>query len=292
MAYLEPNQPLTILAVLWHMPPPSPADDLVLLHASGSSNCSCCCMRSSVSPLLPLCQLMEVVPANHSSSVPSAAVFLSNAFLQVTVELKLGLPQVAVIGSQSSGKSSVLEALVSSRKSCTDCCMSSRHQGRLRVFRLQQQHALFIITAHVGRSLPHGQLLYTATSWHTSHRQAQDDQSAQFGIRQHSTADCNTGTLNTCAALANLALIGLSCRLAKTSCPGALISAPADPLYCSLSRLLLHPQQQLVNQQNGESSCMHLARCSMTLRRSEQRFRARQTGCQVATRTSVISQSG
>jgi dynamin 1-like protein len=36
------------------------------------------------------------------------------ACLQVTVELKLGLPQVAVVGSQSSGKSSVLEALVSS----------------------------------------------------------------------------------------------------------------------------------------------------------------------------------
>ena len=33
--------------------------------------------------------------------------------LQVTVDLKLTLPQVAVIGSQSSGKSSVLEALVS-----------------------------------------------------------------------------------------------------------------------------------------------------------------------------------
>jgi chromosome segregation ATPase len=31
----------------------------------------------------------------------------------VSVDLKLGLPQVAVVGSQSSGKSSVLEALVS-----------------------------------------------------------------------------------------------------------------------------------------------------------------------------------
>lgn len=31
---------------------------------------------------------------------------------QVTVDLKLSLPQVAVVGSQSSGKSSVLEALV------------------------------------------------------------------------------------------------------------------------------------------------------------------------------------
>jgi predicted ATPase len=40
--------------------------------------------------------------------------FLLPASLQVTVELKLGLPQVAVVGSQSSGKSSVLEALVSS----------------------------------------------------------------------------------------------------------------------------------------------------------------------------------
>lgn len=33
--------------------------------------------------------------------------------LQVSVDLKLALPQVAVIGSQSSGKSSVLESLVS-----------------------------------------------------------------------------------------------------------------------------------------------------------------------------------
>ena len=32
--------------------------------------------------------------------------------LQVTTDLKIALPQVAVIGSQSSGKSSVLEALV------------------------------------------------------------------------------------------------------------------------------------------------------------------------------------
>jgi ribosome-interacting GTPase 1 len=43
---------------------------------------------------------------------------LAPACLQVTVELKLGLPQVAVVGSQSSGKSSVLEALVSSSVYC------------------------------------------------------------------------------------------------------------------------------------------------------------------------------
>ena len=34
--------------------------------------------------------------------------------VQVTLDFKLELPQVAVIGSQSSGKSSVLEALVAS----------------------------------------------------------------------------------------------------------------------------------------------------------------------------------
>jgi len=37
---------------------------------------------------------------------------LQDIFSQVTVDLKLSLPQVAVVGSQSSGKSSVLEALV------------------------------------------------------------------------------------------------------------------------------------------------------------------------------------
>lgn len=35
------------------------------------------------------------------------------SFLQVSLDFRLDLPQVAVIGSQSSGKSSVLEALVS-----------------------------------------------------------------------------------------------------------------------------------------------------------------------------------
>ncbi|KIY98675.1 hypothetical protein MNEG_9284 [Monoraphidium neglectum] len=37
---------------------------------------------------------------------------LQDIFSQVTLDFKLALPQVAVVGSQSSGKSSVLEALV------------------------------------------------------------------------------------------------------------------------------------------------------------------------------------
>jgi hypothetical protein len=37
----------------------------------------------------------------------------TDARLQVTLDLRISLPQVAVVGSQSSGKSSVLEALVS-----------------------------------------------------------------------------------------------------------------------------------------------------------------------------------
>lgn len=50
--------------------------------------------------------------------------------LQVTVDLKLSLPQVAVVGSQSSGKSSVLEALVSAQE-CQGgwCCIAALAGG-------------------------------------------------------------------------------------------------------------------------------------------------------------------
>lgn len=40
---------------------------------------------------------------------------------QVTLDFKLALPQVAVVGSQSSGKSSVLEALVRGRRGMPPC---------------------------------------------------------------------------------------------------------------------------------------------------------------------------
>ncbi|KAF5830213.1 dynamin, partial [Dunaliella salina] len=49
---------------------------------------------------------------------------LQDIFSQVTVDLKLTLPQVAVIGSQSSGKSSVLESLVSPEEAVENDCKS------------------------------------------------------------------------------------------------------------------------------------------------------------------------
>ena len=49
-------------------------------------------------------------PLQIFENQPSAQLLLA---VQVTLDLKLELPQVAVVGSQSSGKSSVLEALVS-----------------------------------------------------------------------------------------------------------------------------------------------------------------------------------
>jgi ABC-type transport system involved in cytochrome bd biosynthesis fused ATPase/permease subunit len=44
---------------------------------------------------------------------------------QVTSDFKLELPQVAVVGSQSSGKSSVLESLVRMWLSCQNTALSS-----------------------------------------------------------------------------------------------------------------------------------------------------------------------
>ena len=49
----------------------------------------------------------------HQSAVGAHAAYPLSYCVQVTLDFKLALPQVAVVGSQSSGKSSVLEALVS-----------------------------------------------------------------------------------------------------------------------------------------------------------------------------------
>eukprot|EP00879_Flechtneria_rotunda_P015506 GHRR01016216.1.p1 GENE.GHRR01016216.1~~GHRR01016216.1.p1 ORF type:complete len:589 (+),score=198.40 GHRR01016216.1:203-1969(+) len=54
----------------------------------------------------------DVLPDVLGDSLIPVINRLQDIFSQVTVDLRLGLPQVAVVGSQSSGKSSVLEALV------------------------------------------------------------------------------------------------------------------------------------------------------------------------------------
>ena len=53
------------------------------------------------------------MPQSYSAQRTAALTVLLGG-VQVTLDFKLELPQVAVIGSQSSGKSSVLEALVAS----------------------------------------------------------------------------------------------------------------------------------------------------------------------------------
>lgn len=66
-------------------------------------------LRMAVRCLSPACPCANPHRRSHLG-VPPRACMAWRA--QVTVDLKLSLPQVAVIGSQSSGKSSVLEALV------------------------------------------------------------------------------------------------------------------------------------------------------------------------------------
>jgi hypothetical protein len=55
---------------------------------------------------------MLVLWVLHAALERIVARLPSILLLQVTPDVKLDLPQVAVVGSQSSGKSSVLEALV------------------------------------------------------------------------------------------------------------------------------------------------------------------------------------
>lgn len=50
------------------------------------------------------------------AGIHSSAMTYCPWVLQVTLDFKLALPQVAVVGSQSSGKSSVLEALVRGKR--------------------------------------------------------------------------------------------------------------------------------------------------------------------------------
>ena len=74
---------------------------------------------------------------------------------QVTLDFKLELPQVAVIGSQSSGKSSVLEALVSQEQCRVRLCSAQRFSLHL--------HRLGVTSCRAGLRSAHGGL--SCCSW-------------------------------------------------------------------------------------------------------------------------------
>ena len=69
-----------------------------------------CCLETTKYFLLP--EQGQAFAVLQRRGARSRVRHTEYVYMQVTLDFKLELPQVAVVGSQSSGKSSVLEALV------------------------------------------------------------------------------------------------------------------------------------------------------------------------------------